>query len=255
MNILSRLLKGIVFLAVAAAFLGFFSAPGPGASSHTLAVSAFSREDSGKIPSGWKVLDFPKISRHTDYRVAEVDGSFVLVATSESSASAIYRDLDLDAAEYNTLSWRWKVDDVIKKGDARVKSGDDYAARVYVTFAYEPEKASFLEKVKYGLARAIYKLPTPGNAVNYIWANRLTKGTAIKNPYTEKAMMLAVESGPEFKGVWKTEVRNVYDDYVKLFGEKPPRITGVAVMTDTDNTGSSATAYYGDIFFRKSFQP
>ena len=28
-------------------------------------------------------------------------------------------------------------------------------------------------------------------------------------------------------------------------------ISGVAIMTDTDNTGESAIAYYGDIVFRK----
>jgi hypothetical protein len=28
-------------------------------------------------------------------------------------------------------------------------------------------------------------------------------------------------------------------------------ISGVAIMTDTDNTGESATAYYGDILFKK----
>jgi hypothetical protein len=28
-------------------------------------------------------------------------------------------------------------------------------------------------------------------------------------------------------------------------------IKGVAIMTDTDNTGESATAYYGDIAFHR----
>jgi hypothetical protein len=28
-------------------------------------------------------------------------------------------------------------------------------------------------------------------------------------------------------------------------------ISGVAIMTDTDNTGESVTAYYGDIRFRR----
>jgi len=29
-------------------------------------------------------------------------------------------------------------------------------------------------------------------------------------------------------------------------------ISGIAIMTDTDNTGESATAYYGDIAFKKA---
>jgi hypothetical protein len=40
-------------------------------------------------------------------------------------------------------------------------------------------------------------------------------------------------------------------DYRAAFGEDPPPINGVAIMTDTDNTGESATAYYGDIVFKR----
>jgi len=51
---------------------------------------------------------------------------------------------------------------------------------------------------------------------------------------------------------WVTEERNLYEDYKKAFGLEPPMISGVAIMTDTDNTGDSATAFYGDIVFKKS---
>jgi len=50
---------------------------------------------------------------------------------------------------------------------------------------------------------------------------------------------------------WLNEERNVYEDYKKAFGEESPMISGIAIMTDTDNTGESATAYYGDILFKK----
>jgi hypothetical protein len=36
---------------------------------------------------------------------------------------------------------------------------------------------------------------------------------------------------------------------MKAFGKKPPMISGVAIMTDSDNTGESAISYYGDIVF------
>jgi len=44
----------------------------------------------------------------------------------------------------------------------------------------------------------------------------------------------------------------VYQDYQKLIGGQPPMISGVAIMTDTDNTGESAITFYGDILFMKS---
>jgi hypothetical protein len=65
-------------------------------------------------------------------------------------------------------------------------------------------------------------------------------------------MMIAVESGSEKINQWVTQRRNLLEDYRKAFQTDPPMISGVAIMTDTDNTGESATAYYGDIIFRRA---
>ena len=63
--------------------------------------------------------------------------------------------------------------------------------------------------------------------------------------------MIPVESGCAYCGTWRTERRNIYEDYREAFGEEPPPISGVAIMTDPDNTGERTTAYYGDIVFKK----
>ena len=68
-------------------------------------------------------------------------------------------------------------------------------------------------------------------------------------------VMIVVESGETKLRQWVSEERNVFEDYEKAFGKKPPMITGVAIMTDTDNTGESATAYYGDIVFKRREEP
>jgi hypothetical protein len=63
--------------------------------------------------------------------------------------------------------------------------------------------------------------------------------------------MIVVESGGSMLNQWVSEERNIYEDYKKAFGDEPPAISGVAIMTDADNTGESAIAYYGDIVFKK----
>jgi hypothetical protein len=63
--------------------------------------------------------------------------------------------------------------------------------------------------------------------------------------------MIVVESGSTKLKTWITEERNVYEDYKRVFGEEPPLISGVAIMTATDNTGESAEAYYGDMVFKR----
>ena len=68
------------------------------------------------------------------------------------------------------------------------------------------------------------------------------------------AKMIVVESGPQRIGTWVEEERNVYEDYRLAFGEEPPAISGVAIMSDTDNTKERAVAYYGDIVFVRALK-
>jgi hypothetical protein len=98
----------------------------------------------------------------------------------------------------------------------------------------------------------LYGQHPPLAALNYIWESQAAQGTVVPNPFTDRAMMIVVESGSEKLNQWVTEERNLYEDYKRAFGEEPPAISGVAIMTDTDNTGESAVAYYGDIVFKKA---
>ncbi len=203
-----------------------------------------------ELPDGWKPLVFKKIPATTHYSIVPDGAGFVLKADSRAAASGLYRTVDLAATDYPVLSWRWKVENVLAKGDERRKEGDDYAARIYVAFRYDAEAATLWERTWYGAYRLIYGEYPPKAAINYIWANRLPKGAAIDNAFTDRAKMIAVRSGPEEIGRWLSEERNVYEDYRRLFGHEPPRIAGVAVMTDTDNTGESTVAYYDEIVLR-----
>ncbi len=213
-------------------------------------VAKFSAAEAGAgLPSGWEPLVFPKIEKHTDYALVTDDGSTVVKATSNAAASGLTRKIDIDLKKFPIMHWRWKVDNVIRKSDVNSKAGDDYAARIYVTFAYEPDKVSFGKKLKYKAGRAILGQDIPIAAINYIWESKTPKDTIVDNAYTDFVKMIVVESGEENVGEWVEEQRNVYEDYKKALGEEPPMISGVAVMTDTDNTGESAVAYYGDITF------
>jgi DUF3047 family protein len=87
--------------------------------------------------------------------------------------------------------------------------------------------------------------------VNYIWSSNAPVGLVVRNPYTDRSMMVVVQSGKKNLNTWVQEERNIYEDYRNAFKEEPPMISGVAIMTDTDDTGEFATAYYGGIVFRK----
>jgi hypothetical protein len=217
-----------------------------------LEVGKFSAAEAGSsLPAAWKPLTFKNIDKHTVFSLVKDGDEVVVKAVSQASASGLIREIKIDPREFPILQWRWKVGNVLKKGDVRRKEGDDYPARIYVTFEYDPQKLSFLDRTKYGLVKAFYGQYPPLAALNYIWESQAPKGTLVPNPFTERAMMIVVESGTEKLNQWITEERDILEDYRKAFGEDPPMINGVAIMTDTDNTGESAVAYYGDIIFKK----
>ena len=204
-----------------------------------------------KFPDDWKPLTFKKIKKHTVYTLVRDDHTVVVKAVAEASASGLVREIKINPKEYPIVRWRWKVMNILKKGDVHRKEGDDYPARIYITFEYDPSKLGLLEKAKYEAVRLLYGEYPPLAAINYIWESKAPVGTMVPNPYTDRVMMFVVESGAAKLGQWVSEERNVYEDYEKAFKEEPPLISGVAIMTDTDNTGESATAYYGDIVFKK----
>lgn len=218
----------------------------------TLPVGRFSATAAErKLPSDWTPLTFDNIDRHTRYELVDEQGARVVRAVSDSAASGLIRRIRIDPNEFPLVQWRWKIANVIDRSDVTQKAGDDYPARIYITFEYDPERASFLDAAKYRAARALFGADTPYRALNYIWERKAPRGSIVPNPYTDWAMMVVVRSGADDVGRWITEERNIVEDYRKAYGTEPPKISGVAIMTDTDNTKSSATAWYGDIVFRK----
>ncbi len=203
-----------------------------------------------ELPRGWKPLIFKNIPATTRYSVVRDGDAYVVRAESRAAASGLYREVNLDPKIYRTLEWRWRVENILARADPRRKDGDDYPARVYVTFRYDSDAATLWERTKYGTYKLLYGEYPPKAAINYIWDTRLPLGTSLDNAYTDRAKMIVVRSGPNGVGRWWSEQRNLYDDYRQLFGEEPPAIAGVAIMTDTDNTGESAVAYYDRIILR-----
>lgn len=222
----------------------------PAQSAETLEVTAFSSSSPGAtLPDGWQPLAFPRIERHTDYALVEDEGSVVLKAVSDASASGLTRAVSIDPRQYPVIQWRWKVGNVLRKGDVTRKDGDDYPARIYITFAFDPDKAGYLERLQQAAARLVYGEAVPYRAISYIWGSNSRAGTMVANAYTDRVMMFVVRSGEESLQQWVTQRRNVDADYRRAFGEEPTAISAVAIMTDTDNTRESAVAWYGDIAF------
>jgi hypothetical protein len=178
--------------------------------------------------AGWKTKEF---KGQTQYQVIKLDNAQVLKADSNAAASGLFAEQRIDLEKTPIMNWRWRIENRLAKIDEQSKSGDDFAARVYVI-------------VSGGLIFWNTK------AINYVWASTSPENKTWPNPFAgDHAVMVAVRSSLDKTGTWYTEKRNVRADFKQLTGEDIQHIDAVAIMTDTDNAKGKATAYYGDIYF------
>lgn len=216
-------------------------------------ASFSSASPSESVPEGWTQIRFGENESSTSYDLTRVDSTVALRARSRNGASGLMSRQRIDLEEYPILEWRWKVVDLPVEADVTEDVRDDAAARIYVTFDYDD--LGVLERVKLAIFRRMGYPNAPSRALNYLWASHRERGIARTSAYTDQIMMLPVRSGSTRMGQWIRERRNVLKDYREVFGEDPPEVNGIAIMTDTDNTGGTATAFYGDILFRQDRRP
>jgi hypothetical protein len=228
---------------VAAAWLAWAVAPASASD-----PAPFSRAKPGaSLPAAWRPLVLPRVPAP---EVALVDdgGAIVLRSRAAAAAGTIAHDLDADPAARPLLSWRWKVDRVVERANLAEKSGDDFAARVYVFFDVPVEALPAGARVKAFVARAVWGEKLPTAAICYVWDNRHAPGTSAWNPYTDRVRTVVLRSGSP--GAWAEESRDLAADFRAAFGAQwpgpVPRVTGIAVGNDTDQTGEAVTAWFGD---------
>ena len=162
----------------------------------------------------------------------EQEGGY-LSAKSEQACSGLIYKIKFYPKLFPMISWEWKVAKFPKEGAAlQVQEGwiekDDYAARVYVIFP-----SWYFMHIK---------------CIEYIWHENLAEETIMTSPYFDNIKLIVTESGRTNMEQWVSEKRNIYDDYVRAFGKPPSVYVGaIALMTDTDNTLSTAEAFYRNI--------
>ena len=220
----------------------------PGALSAPVWVGRFAAGE-GSPPAPWRIQRLDEQVPTTRYTLREWDGVPAVEAHAERSMALLGRALDVDLAITPDLCWLWRVDAPVAEADMSRKSGDDYAARVYLTFAVAPEALGFGTRVKLALARSIYGDQVPDAALNYVWDNRHAIGTLRDNAYTDRTRMLVLRSGAQDAGRWVLERRNVAEDFKLAFGNLPATLNGLALASDTDNTGGVAHAGFAQFRF------
>ncbi|MBL7069070.1 MAG: DUF3047 domain-containing protein [Candidatus Omnitrophica bacterium] len=210
-----------MMIALAVAVIRYVKAPLP---IEVIKHFPFSKENSLKE---WKEKIF---KGRVEYNIKKQDHESFVFATSRGTASALFYKITLDIKKRPVISWRWNTKKFPAKDgveDLKNAKQDDFSARVYVIFP-----AFFF---------------TNSRAIEYIWAEKIKEGTISPSPYSRNLQLIVVESGGR-EEEWVSEERDIYEDYIKAFGEEPRyNIGAIAFMTDADSTKSTAEAFYDEI--------
>ena len=187
----------------------------------------------------------------TQFSYAFKDGRPSVSARSKASASMLRKSLRKEAHALGKLRFSWKVPALIAAADMRQRETEDSPVRVVLAFDGDRTKLSPGFSMLSELSHALTGEPLPYATLMYVWSNQpqAQGSSVIINPRTDRVRKLVLESGSAHLNQWLDYERDIRADYKKAFGEEPGALIGVGIMTDSDNTQSSANAWYGPLLW------
>ena len=157
------------------------------------------------------------------------NGSF-LRAEAKGTASGLGKKVKIDLNKTPFINITWKIEKDLKGIDEKSKKGHDYAARVFVV-------------KKTGLT------PLSNKAVNYVFSSNNSTNEFWRSPYTKSSIDYVLSTTKDNLNEWVTVKANVKEHFKKLHDLNVEELTGIAIMTDTDQTDIKTISYYQNIYF------
>ena len=181
----------------------------------------------------FKTLEVRKVSgsnAKTKYSLGMNDNGSFLRAEAKGAASGLGKKVKINLNKTPFINITWKIEKDLKGIDERSKKGHDYAARVFVV-------------KKTGLT------PLSNKAVNYVFSSNNSTNEFWRSPYTKSSIDYVLSTTKENLNEWVTVKANVKEHFKKLHNLNVNELTGLAIMTDTDQTDIKAISYYQNIYF------
>ncbi|WP_137917778.1 DUF3047 domain-containing protein, partial [Hydrogenophaga sp. 2FB] len=199
----------------------------------------------------WEPVFFPG-KRYSAFESVEVSGRAALRVRASSSVSILRQRFVPSLASVGRVSFSWRVDGVPKDADLAVSSQADSPVRVVL--AFDGDRARWTPKNHRlsEMSRLLTGEELPYASLVYVWSAKEAPGTVVVNPRTDRIRKVVLDSGVANIGQWRDHVRDVRADFRLAFGEDPGPLRLVALMTDTDNTGSELTAWYGALTLERA---
>jgi hypothetical protein len=210
-------------------------------------IAAFSASPVGAVPADWEPMIIQRNKKLTEYQLVSDEGRSVLHAHAASSSSGLMHKVDIDPMQQRQLTWEWRISRLVETADNTDRTREDSPARIILGFDGDKDELPFADQIMFETAKLVTGREIPYATLMYIWGRKAPAETVITNARSGRVKMIVAATGREGVGEWQAFSRDIVADYERAFGEKPGRLIGVGVLTDTDNTGETVEAWYGDI--------
>jgi hypothetical protein len=194
----------------------------------------------------WQPLQLPG-KRTTAYGRAECAGRSAWLAKSDASVSLWRRKVEADITPSTEVEFSWWVPQTIPSADLRRAETADSPVRVVFAFGGDVARLSMRNRLQFQLAESLMGEAPPYATLMYVWDNRADLETILPSTRSDRVRKVVVERGEDNLKRWMTYRRLLMTDFQRAFGEPPGPLIGIALLTDTDNTGTKAEACYGDV--------
>lgn len=202
-------------------------------------------------PSSWQHHTFPGKTPN-QFAYLQLDGRSAMGVKSRGAASMLRKTVSIEPEQLASLRFSWKVPALIPGADMGLRDKDDSPVRLVLAFEGDRSRLSPRDHMLSELARALTGEEMPYATLMYVWCNQREPGSVLLNSRTDRIRKLVLESGPTRLNRWLDYERDVRADFIRAFGEPPGRLIAVGIMTDTDNTRSSAQAWYGPVMLTRA---
>lgn len=202
-----------------------------------------------QTPAGggaWRVFRLPgKV--FAPFEPVTRQGRPALRVQAKRSVSVLRQPFEPALQAVGMLEFAWKVDALPVGADLQAAESTDAPVRIMLAFEGDRSQWSARTHRLSELSRLLTGEPLPYATLTYVWSSDDPVEAVLHNPRTDRIRKLVVDSGTAHLGQWRDHRRDVRADFIRAFGEEPGPLVAVALMTDTDNTGSTLRAWYGPL--------
>jgi hypothetical protein len=210
-------------------------------------LAHFSTNVAGGLPAGWEPMVIFRNRKKTQYELVNVEDKTVLHAHAAGATSGLMENVSIEPTAHPWLNWEWKIGKQVQTSDNSRRTTEDSPVRIILGFDGDKDTLPFSDQILFETAKVFTGYEFPYATLMYVWDKKAPVGTVAKSNRSSRIRTFVVENGLNTIDQWRNFTRNIVEDFQKAYGEKPGKLIGIGVLTDTDNPDEVVEAWYGDI--------